>query len=106
MPQIQVRSLADLKQLIDDQEAEGVRFQFRGWAVRLSDGNFVHGPDTEYGIIRRKLLITRSQAEAERLALKNGGEAVELWTTPSVALAIARKGGDALWWDAAVQVAD
>lgn len=106
MPDIQVRSLAGLKQLIEEQETQGIRFQFRGWAVRLPNGNFAHGPDTAYGIIMRKLLVAQDRAEAERIALKDGGDAVELWTTPTVTLAIARKGGDALWWDATVLVAD
>ena len=103
MPHIQVRSLANLRRLINDQEAQGICFQFRGWVVRLPDGSFAHGPDTAYGIIRRKLLVTHDRTEAERIALKDSGEAVELWTTPTVTLAIARKTDGALWWDATVQ---
>jgi len=102
MPHLQVRSLASLKQLMDDQEAQGLHFQFRGWAIRLPDGEFAHGPHTEYGITMRKILVTQDQAEAHRIALKNRGEPVEFWMTPKVTLAIARKGGDALWWDAMI----
>ena len=103
MPLRQVRNLANLKQLIDEQEAQGIRFQFQGWAVRWPNGEFAHGANTEHGLIRGKMLVTQDQAEARRIALKNRGELVEFWTTAKITLAIARKGDDALWWDAMIK---
>jgi hypothetical protein len=100
MPHRQIRGPDQLKQLIEDQEAQGIQFQFQGWAIRLPDGDFAYGVDTSYGIIMRKMLMTQDQAEARRLAKKNRGEAVEYWTTPRITLAIARKSGGTLWWDA------
>jgi hypothetical protein len=102
MPHSPVHDLASLKQLIDEQEAQGIRFQFQGWAIRLPDGDYVYGAHTVYGITMRKVVVTTDQGEARRIARKNRGELVEFWMTPKLTLAIARKGGDALWWDAKV----
>ncbi|WP_413989515.1 hypothetical protein ACMDCR_26705 [Labrys okinawensis] len=102
MPQRQVHDLDNLKQLIEDQEAQGIRFQFLGWAIRLPDGEFAYGAHTQYGITTRRLVITQDQAEARRLAKRNRGELVEYWATPKMTLAIARNGSEAVWWDAKV----
>ncbi len=96
----QIGSLEKLKRLIDDQESQGTSFQFRGWSIRLPNGDYVHGPYTEYGITTRRILVTQDKKAGHRIASENRGELVEFWSTPRAALAIARKGGEAIWWDA------
>ncbi|WP_448951086.1 hypothetical protein [Labrys neptuniae] len=102
MTHLQLRSFTRLKQLIEEQEAQGIRVRFQGWSIRLSNGEYVRGPHTEYGITRQRILVTQDRADAARIACRNRGELVEFWVTPKVTLAIVRKGGEALRWDAMI----